>query len=369
MRSTSFKIIPGLALFFALISLSIFLPGFFAQEKLKEAYFYQKLDNKIVNCRLCPKLCVIRPGKRGFCRVRENRDGILYTLVYAKPCAIHIDPIEKKPLFHFLPARPAFSIATAGCNLKCVFCQNWQISQATPEEVNYTYLEPEDLIRKVEESGTPVIAYTYTEPVIFYEYMVDTAKLARARGIKNVMHSAGQINEEPLRQLCEYLDAANIDLKGFSEKYYNKMSLGSLDSVLRTLKILKEEGVWLEITNLVLPGYNDDEETLIKMCLWIKDNLGNEVPLHFSRFYPTYKLLTLNPTPLATLERARRIALDCGLKYVYIGNIPGHEAESTYCPSCGKAVIKRSGYSILEVNLDEYGKCKFCQQGIAGIWK
>jgi pyruvate formate lyase activating enzyme len=293
----------------------------------------------------------------------------LYTLVYAKPCAIHIDPIEKKPLFHVLPARSAFSIATVGCNLKCVFCQNWQISQAKPEEVNYTYLEPGDLINQVKESGSPVIAYTYTEPTIFYEYMLDTAKLAKAAGIKNVMHSAGFINEAPLRQLCEYLDAANIDLKGFSQEFYGKMSLGNLDSVLRTLKILKEEAVWIEITNLVIPGYNDGDEMIIKMCLWIKDNLGEDVPVHFSRFHPMYKLLSLNPTPVETLEKAKQIAEDCGLKYVYIGNIPGHLGENTYCPNCGKIVIKRSGYIIREINLDEQGRCKFCQEAVPGVWK
>ena len=359
----------SLFLFFSLIGLCFYIPEFFAQDNPKEAYFYEQLENRAVQCQLCPRFCVIQAGKRGFCRVRENRNGKLFSLVYAKPCAVHIDPIEKKPLFHFLPASQAFSIATVGCNLKCVFCQNWHISQASPEEVNYTYLEPKELIEKIIESGAPIIAYTYTEPVIFYEYMLDTAKLARAHGIKNVMHSAGHINEEPLRQICKYLDAANIDLKGFSQKFYNEMTLGNLDSVLKTLKILKEEGVWLEITNLIIPGYNDDNETLVKMSLWIKENLGEEVPVHFSRFWPMYKLLSLTPTPIETLERARRIALDCGLKYVYIGNIPGHEAEDTYCPHCGRAVIKRSGYTILEVNLDEEGRCKFCQEKISGVWK
>lgn len=364
---TFLRLIFSITLLFVLILVCIYLPSSFSQEKLKEASFYQKLDNKVVQCQLCPRRCIIPPGKRGFCGVRENREGILYTLVYAKPCAIHIDPIEKKPLFHFLPATTAFSIATAGCNLKCKFCQNWTISQAKPEEVDYIYLEPEDLIKKVKDSGSPTIAYTYTEPTIFYEYMLDIAKIAKKQGIKNIMHSAGHINEEPLRQLCKYLDAANIDLKGFSQKYYEEMSLGNLDSVLKTLKILKEEGIWIEITNLVLPGYNDDEDTIIKMCLWIKENLGDEVPLHFSRFWPMYKLTALSPTPLETLEKARKIALDCGLKYVYIGNVPGHEAENTYCPKCKKIVIRRSGYTILEVNL-ENGKCKFCGYKIAGTW-
>ncbi len=338
------------------------------QEIVKEAYFYQKLGNKAVQCQLCPRRCIIPPGKRGFCRVRENRNGVLYTLVYARPCAIHIDPIEKKPLFHFFPSSSAFSIATVGCNLRCAFCQNWQISQSRPEDVNYIYLEPEELIKRVRQSGSFIIAYTYTEPVIFYEYMIDIAKLAKTGGIKNIMHSNGHINEEPLRQLCKYLDAANIDLKGFDQKFYSQVALGDLETVLNTLKILKEEGVWVEITNLILSGYNDDDEMITRMCMWIKENLGSDVPLHFSRAWPMYKMLSLNPTPITTLERARRIANDCGLRYVYIGNIPGHPAENTYCPDCKRTVIKRSGYTVLEVNLNEQGKCSFCGRDIPGVW-
>lgn len=352
---------------FILLFACIYLPNSFTQEKLKEALFYEKLDNKVVQCQLCPRRCTIPNRKRGFCGVRENRDGTLYTLVYAKPVAIHIDPIEKKPLFHFLPSATAFSIATAGCNLRCKFCQNWQISQVKPEEVGYTYLEPKDLVKKVKESGSPTIAYTYTEPTIFYEYMLQTAKLAKEEGIRNIMHSAGYINEEPLRQLAKYLDAANIDLKGFSNDYYAKMSEATLEPVLKTLKILKEEGVHLEITNLLLPGYNDDEDSIIKMCLWIKENLGSDVPLHFSRFFPMYKLVSLNPTPVESLERARKIAQDCGLRYVYIGNLAGHPAENTYCPKCKSMLIERRGYFVLQNNIKD-GKCKFCGEKIAGIW-
>jgi pyruvate formate lyase activating enzyme len=351
-----------------LISLSIYPPRSFTQENLKEALFYKKLDNKVVQCQLCPRRCVIPPGARGFCGVRENRDGTLYSLVYAKPVAIHIDPIEKKPLFHFLPGTSAFSIATAGCNLRCKFCQNWEISQAKPEEVRYEYLEPADLIKEVLVSGSATIAYTYTEPTIFYEYMLETAKLAKKQGIRNIMHSSGYINEEPLRQLAAYLDAANIDLKGFSDEYYAKLTEGTLEPVLRSLKILKEAGVHLEITNLILSGFNDDPDTIKKMCVWIKDNLGASVPLHFSRFFPMYKLASLNPTPLETLEKARKIALECGLKYVYIGNVGGHPAENTYCPKCGKIVIGRRGYFITENNLID-GKCKFCGEKIEGTWK
>ena len=334
---------------------------------LKEALFYQKLENKGVQCHLCPRNCFIANGGRGFCGVRENRGGTLYTLSFAKAVAIHIDPIEKKPLFHFLPSASAFSIATAGCNLRCKFCQNWEISQKRTEEVDYVYLEPQELVKKVKASGSPVIAYTYSEPTIFYEYMLETAKLARLSGIKNIMHSAGYINEEPLRQLAKYLDAANIDLKGFSNDYYAKISEGSLEPVLKTLKILKEEGVHLELTNLMLPGYNDDEETIAKMCLWIKENLGADVPLHFSRFFPMYKLVSLSPTPVESLEKARKIALGSGLKYVYIGNVPGHLAENTYCPKCGNMLVERRGFFVLQNNIKD-GKCKFCGEKIAGIW-
>ncbi len=368
------KLFLGLLILFCLILACFYLPRFInkapleTQNKFKEALFYQKLDGKTVQCLLCPRNCVIQNYKRGFCQVRENRNGILNTLVYAKPVAIHIDPIEKKPLFHFLPATTVFSIATVGCNLRCKFCQNWEISQSAPEEAEYVYLEPEDLIKRLKDSGSPSIAYTYTEPTIFYEYMLDTAKLAQACGTKNVMHSAGYINEKPLRQLCKYLDAANIDLKGFSEDYYANMSQGALEPVLRTLKILREEGVHVEITNLVLSGYNDDSESIVKMCLWIKDNLGPDTPLHFSRFFPMHKLLNLNPTPVETLERARQIALDCGLKYVYIGNIAGNPAENTYCPNCKKILIERKGYFILQNNIKD-GKCSFCGEEIKGVWK
>ncbi len=362
-------VVIGLLLFFCLISVCFYLPDFLAQDLTKEASFYEKLDNDLVQCQLCPRRCVIAPGKRGFCGVRENRNGKLFSLVYARPCSLNIDPIEKKPLFHFLPGSSAFSIATAGCNLRCLFCQNWQISQVKPEQVKSIYLQPRELVERVKQTGALTIAYTYTEPTIFYEYMLDVAKLARSQGIRNIMHSNGFINETPLRELSKYLDAANIDLKGFSQKYYSEMSMGNLDSVLNSLKILKQEGVWVEITNLILPGYNDDPETIVKMCLWIKQNLGEDTPIHFARFHPMYKMLSLNSTPIVTLEQARKIAFDCGLSYVYIGNVPGHPGEDTYCPKCGKILIKRSGYSITGVNLDEQGRCKFCGERISGVWK
>ncbi|MFZ2602989.1 MAG: AmmeMemoRadiSam system radical SAM enzyme [Candidatus Omnitrophota bacterium] len=351
-----------------LFFLCLFLPNALSETPKKEALFYKKLDKKNLQCHLCPRFCVIPDGKRGYCRIRENNGGILYTLSFAKPVSLNaLDPIEKKPLFHFLPGTKTFSLSTAGCNLNCKFCQNWEISQKAPEEVEFVYLEPQELIDKVKASGLNIIAYTYTEPTIFYEYMLETAKLAKAGGIRNVMHSNGFINPEPLKELAKYLDAANIDLKGFSDDYYVKMCAGTLAPVLASLKILKQEGVHLEITNLVLPSYNDDADSTKKMCLWIKENLGADTPLHFSRFWPMYKLSLLNPTPIETLQRLRQAALGCGLKYVYIGNIGTNPAENTYCPKCGKIVIGRRGYFIVENNIID-GKCKFCAERISGVW-
>ncbi len=357
----------GLSLLFILIFSCFYLPNIFANSSPKEALFYQKLGESKVQCQLCPRRCVIPDKRRGFCGVRENRGGVLYTLVFAKPVAIHVDPIEKKPLFHFLPGTTAFSLATAGCNLRCKFCQNWEISQAKPEDLEYVYLEPEDLVKKAKESGAPTIAYTYSEPTIFYEYMLEVAKLAKAQGLRNVMHSNGYINEEPLRMLSKYLDAANIDLKGFSDDFYAKLAEGSLGPVLNSLKILKEEGVHLEITNLLLSGYNDDQDLIMKMCLWIRETLGADTPLHFARAFPMYKLTSLNPTPVEALQAARKIALKSGLKYVYIGNIGPNPAENTFCPKCGKVVIERNGYFVTQNNIKN-GRCKFCGEKISGIW-
>ncbi len=334
---------------------------------LKEAMYYVKLDNNNVQCVLCPRRCIIPEGKRGFCRVRENHNGKLYTLVYAKPVAVHIDPIEKKPLYHVYPGSRSFSIATAGCNLACKFCQNWQISQVSPEDIPVDTKTPEDIMKAAKANKCKTIAYTYTEPTIFYEYMLDIAKLAHKAGIKNVMHTAGFINEKPLREICKYIDAANVDLKG-PDEFYQQICLGRRDDVLRTLKILKEEGVWLEITYLVVPTLNDSDEYIKQTCKWIKENLGADVPLHISRFWPTYKLTSLSPTPMETLEKARQIALGAGLHYVYIGNIPAHKSAHTYCPKCGKPIIERLGYTILSYKI-KGGKCKYCGEKIEGIWK
>jgi pyruvate formate lyase activating enzyme len=334
----------------------------------REAMFYEKLEDGRIQCYLCPRRCLLTDGMRGFCRAREPENGIHYSLVYGNPTAVHVDPIEKKPLFHFLPATTAFSIATAGCNFRCRYCQNWQISQFPPEETLNYQLSPQETVEGAIKFNCPTIAYTYTEPSIFYEYMFDTAKLARARGIKNIYHSNGSLNPEPVRELCRYLDGANIDLKGFTQDFYWDVCGGYLETVLGTIKTLKENNVHVEITNLVVPTLNDNPSDIRKMCQWIRDEAGKDIPIHFSRFHPTYKLRNLPPTPVKTLEEARRIALEEGLEFVYIGNVPGHEAESTYCPRDGKILIRRVGYSVLENNIID-GKCKFCGRDIPGVWQ
>ena len=357
-------------LFISIGSLSRGIRAYGAREEpgLHEAMWYRKIDDETVQCQLCPRKCVLMNGQRGACRVREARDGKLYTLVYELPCSVHVDPIEKKPIFHMLPGSRSFSIATAGCNLRCKYCQNWQISQNPPEATRNTELSCEDAVKLAVDYNCRSIAYTYSEPTIFYEYMIDIAKLAKKKGIKGVYVTGGYINPEPLRELCKYIDAANVDLKGFDEKFLMEVCAEELQPVLDMLKILKEEGVWIEITNLIVPTLNDDPETIRKMCVWMKDNLGPDVPLHFSRFWPMYKLKNLFPTPVPTLEKARQIALDVGLNYVYIGNIPGHEGNNTYCPKCEKMLVRRTGFAILENNIVD-GKCGFCGQKMPGLWE
>ncbi|MGB9720173.1 MAG: AmmeMemoRadiSam system radical SAM enzyme [bacterium] len=336
--------------------------------KLTPALYYKKLDGNKVKCNLCPRACVVPDGNKGFCRARKNIKGDYYTLVHSNPCALHIDPIEKKPLFHFLPGTTALSLATAGCNFACKNCQNWEISQASPEQTDNLEMSPAKVVELALQYRTPTIAYTYTEPSIFYEYMLDIAKLAHKNGILNMYHSNGYLNQEPLEELIPYLDGANVDLKGFSEDFYKDITGGTLQPVLDTLKTLKKNGVWLEITNLIIPYKNDDEKMIKKMCEWIRDELGRDVPVHFSRFYPQYKLLNLPPTPLEKLQKAAQIAKKTGLLYIYVGNVPGIKEESTHCPKCKKVLIERRGYDILQMNI-ERGKCKFCNKEIPGRWQ
>jgi len=336
--------------------------------KPHKARFFEKLSGNKVRCLLCPHQCVVSKRQRGFCRVRENRDGEYYTLVHSNPCAVHIDPIEKKPLFHFLPGTGAFSIATAGCNFTCKNCQNWDISQAKPDDtINYN-MSPEKIVDLAIEYNTKTIAYTYTEPTVFFEYMLETSKNAHTRGILNVYHSNGYINQEPLAELIPYLDGANVDLKAHSNEFYKEITSGTLYPVLETLKALKQNGVWLEITNLVIPTKNDSERAIQDLCVWVESELGADTPIHFSRFYPQYKLHNLPPTSIETLQRAAAIARTCGIHYVYIGNVPGIPEENTYCPNCHKLLIERRGYSVDLVNVKD-GMCLFCGTTIAGRWK
>jgi pyruvate formate lyase activating enzyme len=335
---------------------------------MKEAMFYEKINEKTVRCQLCSEGCLLSDGQRGFCRVREPLNGKLYSLVYELVCAMHVDPIEKKPLFHVLPGTKALSIATAGCNSRCKYCQNWTISQRSPEQTNNRRFTNQSLISTTLVNNCASIAYTYTEPIVFYEYTVDASRLAREKGIKNIIVTGGKIKPEPLRKMCKVIDAANVDLKGFDPKYLKEVCAQDLDNILETLTILKQEGVWVEITNLIVPTLNDNMDDIRRMVRWVRNELGSHVPIHFSRFWPQYKLRSLYPTPVATLKKAREIALAEGLHYVYIGNVPEIGSESTVCPECKKVVIKRIGYQILENNIVD-GKCKFCGYKIEGIWK
>ncbi len=324
--------------------------------------------SKKVICDLCPKFCRIPEGTAGDCRVRVNIGGKLRATTYGRPSSVHIDPIEKKPLAHFLPRSRIFSIATAGCNLHCRNCQNWQLSQRGGEEMEMRYrAEPEAVVAETLRQRCLSIAYTYSDPVIFYEYTRDTAELARAKGLKNVLVTAAYINKKPLRKLLENIDASNTDLKYFDDALYKKWSDGGLKPVLDALVIQKEEGVWLEVTNLVIPTINDDMAMIRRMSKWMVDNLGPDTPLHFSRFHPQYQMRNLPPTPVASLLRARSEALDAGLKHVYIGNLHGHPAESTICPTDGKIIVRRIGYHVPEIHI-ENGRCKFCKTPIAGVW-
>ncbi|MCL5992261.1 MAG: AmmeMemoRadiSam system radical SAM enzyme [Bacteroidetes bacterium] len=333
----------------------------------KEASFYHS-KAQIVYCELCPHECILSPGERGICRSKVNIEGKYYSVGYGNPCTANIDPIEKKPIYHFLPTSKAFSIAVAGCNFRCLNCQNWTISQVQPEETNNLDMFPEVVVKNCLDNKCESIAYTYSEPNSYYDYMYDTAKLANSKGIKNLLISNGYIYEKPLRRLTKYINAANINLKSFKNEIYKKLNGGTLAPILNTLKVLKEEGVWLEITNLVIPTWTDDFNMIKEMCNWLAANKLNDCPLHFLKFMPLYKLTHLPITPVSTLEKARKIALDAGMKYVYLGNVPGHEGENTFCPKCKKQIIERKGFYILENNMKK-NSCKFCGETIAGVWE
>jgi len=333
----------------------------------REGFIYTKMDNKLVMCGICPNRCLLSPGDRSVCRSRVNIDGTLYSLTYGNPCSVNVDPIEKKPLYHFKPRSKSFSVAAAGCNFRCLNCQNWEISQAKPHEVRHYELFPADVIQKAQRSECLSIAYTYSEPITFFEYMLDTARLARDNGISNVWISNGYINRKPLLELCRVLDAANVNLKSYKDEIYRKLNGGRLQPVLDTFKTLHEQGIHFEMTNLVVPEYVDDDEMVKQMCQWILTNLGPDYPLHFLRFFPKYKLDRLPSTPLSTLVRFRSLALAEGIHYVYVGNVAYPEGNNTYCHNCKKLLIERAGYFVPTYNLEQ-NRCKFCRTVIPGRW-
>jgi len=333
-----------------------------------EAKFYEKLANRKVKCKLCPRACTVGDKERGYCGVRENRGGTYYTLVHSRVCAAHVDPVEKKPLFHYLPGTNAFSVATAGCNVNCKFCQNWEISQSRPEQIPADYAPPQRVAALAKQYKCPTIAYTYSEPVIFSEYLMDTADAGHKAGIRSIVVSNGYIREDALKQAYGKMDAVKIDLKAFTEKYYRDVVTGQLKPVLETLVTLRKMGKWTEIVYLVLPTLNDSDAEFRGLAKWIKANLGPDVPLHFTQFHPEYLLKNLPITPVPTLERAKAIADAEGLHYVYIGNVPGHPAQNTYCPQCHKLLVERAGFTANRVLIRKDGNCPYCKHPIPGIW-
>ena len=333
----------------------------------KEAMLYEKLEDKKVHCFLCSHHCRINDSKYGICSVRKNEKGILYTCIYADAIASHVDPIEKKPLYHFFPGSTAYSIATIGCNFRCGFCQNWQISQASKssgESLRSYELKPEEVVREAKKALCKSISYTYTEPTIFFEYAYDTARLAKENGLYNTFVTNGYMTKEALDKIKPYLDAANVDLKSFSEKTYNKVCGASLKPVLESIAYMKKLGIWVEVTTLVVPEMNDTKEELKSIAEFIAGT-GKEIPWHISRFHPNYEFADGKPTPITSLKMAESIGKDEGLKYVYLGNVA--EDTNTYCPGCGKLLISRIGYGVGENNISD-NKCSKCGSPIEGLW-
>ncbi len=335
---------------------------------MKTAKWWHREGDNIV-CSLCPRLCIIHEGKAGFCNVRVNKEGTLYSLSYGRPAGVATDPIEKKPLYHFFPGSSIFSIGTIGCNLNCKFCQNWHLSRGKPESVESVFITPEEIVNLTVKSNTSLIAFTYNEPIVFGEYVIDIISAAKEKGIKTVVVSAGYVEDEARKEIFSRIDAANIDLKSFNEDFYKKMTGASLASILETLKWIKTESdTWLEITNLIIPGENDSEEEIRKMASWISANLGENVPLHFSAFFPNYKLTEKPRTEDEILIKAKKIAESEGIRYCYIGNAIIHGAQSTFCYKCGAEVIKRDRFYGVS-NMMAFGRCASCGEKIPGIYK
>ncbi|MFH1197935.1 MAG: AmmeMemoRadiSam system radical SAM enzyme [bacterium] len=345
------------------------------KSECKNCHDVSKIDTKefdheetIIKCLLCAQGCIIKEDERGKCRARFNYNGKLKSLVYGHPVSIHVDPIEKKPLYHYHPGAQAFSLATAGCPLSCQFCQNWEISQSSPEDFEPVYTSPVKIVQSAKSKNAPIIAFTYNEPTVFTEYLIDIASEAKKLNINSVLISCGFMNSTPLADMINVLDAIKIDLKGFDKDFYRNVCKAELNPVLNTIKQIAKSKTHLEIVNLVVPTLNDSDKMLKEICNWIYNEVGSDVPVHFTKFHPEYKLLNLPPTPITTLERARNFALDKGLHYPYVGNVPGHAGNNTYCPKCGKIVINRSGFFVVENNIVN-GKCKYCKTAIAGVWE
>jgi pyruvate formate lyase activating enzyme len=322
----------------------------------------------LIRCQLCARDCTLAEGERGACRARIHVNGELKSLVYGRPITVHVDPIEKKPLYHFLPGVAAYSLATSGCPLRCKFCQNWEISQSRPEDYTQEPVSPAAVARSAVGRGAPVIAFTYNEPTVFTEYLTDIARAAKPLGRRTALVSCGFMNEAPLTEMCEVLDAIKIDLKGFSENFYHDVCGAELKPVLRSIRQVARSRAHLEIVNLVVPTLNDSPLMLTELAKWIAGEIGPDVPIHFTRFHPDYQLTNLPPTPVATLERARAIAMEHGIHYAYVGNVPGHPGNHTYCPRCGATVIEREGFLVSAVNLKR-GVCAKCGAKIAGVWQ
>jgi pyruvate formate lyase activating enzyme len=337
-----------------------------AQQRCEGSH-YKKLSGKRIQCFVCPLDCILEDGETCFCRTRTNIGGILYNTAYNNPCVLNLDPVEKGPLYHVLPGQRALAIGTAGCNMRCLYCQNWAASQREPHQTTNIRLDSQAMVAQTRKESCKLIAFTYTEPIAFYEYVFESATNARKEGLLVNVASAAFVNPKPMRELCEVADAFTLALKGFSEEFYKKVCGTELAPVLEAIKIARENARWLEVVNLVVPTLNDDRAGIEKMCQWVAENLGEDVPLHFARFYPEYKLKNLPPTPQSTMEMAHEIARQAGLNYVYLVNLPGHPANNTYCPKCGNPVIKRVGLKTLSVDLRS-GKCRHCQSPIPGIW-
>lgn len=331
------------------------------------ARWYKRLPQKRVECQLCPKRCRVDDTERGFCGVRENHGGDYRTLVYGRPCALNMDPIEKKPLFHVLPGSWTFSLATAGCNMDCKACQNWQISQSRPEQVRSQDLPPDRVVETAKKNGSTILSFTYTEPVVYLEYVIDTARLARRQGLRSCMITGGSVEVEPLKEACQVLDAVKVDLKSFRNETYVSMCKGELKPVLRTIETARKLGKWVELVYLVIPTVNDSEAEVKAMCAWVKKTIGPGVPVHFTRFHPEYQLRHLPATPYSTLKRCFDQARAEGLHFPYVGNVHGQEGESTRCPSCRTVLIERQGFNVEENRLKD-GRCPRCKTAIPGLW-